>query len=178
VQEPHASATPRRLGPAGAAGDAAPTGGSFAARVQAGTDELVERVAAAYVAESCWRDGLRAVAYEMRRFLREDPVRAREMVLEAPFADEGTRAAREQGIARLTELIDLARRELDDPDSVPRKAAEVTAGAVYNRMHAGVEAGPEALTAEMVQELMCTAVLPYFGLDAGLEELRIPPPCE
>jgi hypothetical protein len=149
---------------------------AFAARIRGGTEELMGRVVQAYAAGSSWRPGLRAVAYEMRRFLREDPLRAREMVLQAPLADEAARAAREQGIAGLTELIDLARSELPDPAAVPRSVAEITAGAIYNRMHLGVEAGVQTLTTEMVQELMYSAVLPYFGVEAALEEFEIQPP--
>jgi hypothetical protein len=148
----------------------------FAERIREGTAELMDRVAHAYAAESSWRPGLRAVAYELRRFLREDPVRAREMVLKAPTADEGARSVREQGIAGLTGLIDLARTELPDPDAVPKGIAEITAGVIYNRMHLGVEAGVQTLTTEMVRELMYSAVLPYFGVEAALEEFQIPPP--
>jgi hypothetical protein len=150
--------------------------GAFADRVQAGTLELMQRVAAAYAAEDAWGDGMRAVAYELRRFLLEDPGRAREMVLEAPFGDPRTREVREQGIAGLTALIDLARAELPDPGAVSPIVAQITAGAVYNRLHQGVEAGPEALSVEMVRELMYAVVLPYQGLDAALRELSLPPP--
>ncbi len=151
---------------------------AFADRVEAGTRELMQRVASAYGAESAWVDGMRAVAYELRRFLLEDPDRAREMVLEAPFADARTREVRELGIAGLTALIDLARAELPDPDSVSPTVAQITAGAVYNRMHRGVEAGPGALTVEMVRELMYAVVLPYQGVEAAMRELSVPPPPE
>ncbi len=150
--------------------------GGFADRVEAGTTELMGRVGRVYAAAPAWRDGIRAVVYELRRFLLEDPVRAREMVLEAPFGDERARTVREQGIAGLTALIDLGRTELSDSDSIPPTVAAITAGAVYNRMHQGVEAGPQALTVELVRELMYAVVLPYRGLDAAIEELSIPPP--
>ena len=139
------------------------------------------RVAAAFAEQPTWRDGLRAVAYELRAFLREDPDRAREMVIEAPYGSERAREVRELGIAGLTELIDLGRAEMPDPEALPRSLAEVTAGAIFNRLHLVVAQGPESLageepSAEIVRELMFSAVLPYRGLDAALEELEIPPP--
>jgi hypothetical protein len=144
--------------------------------VQAGTEELLTRVGAVFVSQQGWANQLRAVAYEMLRFLREDEVRARLMVIEAPDAGPATVAIREQGIAGLTELIDLGRQELDDPDSVPRSAAEIAAGVIYNRLHVGVEQGVETLDEEMVRELMHTAVLPYLGIEAALAELQMPAP--
>lgn len=155
---------------------------AFDARVDAGAEELMTRVggayAAAYAEAEAWADGMRAVAYELRSFLLDDPGRARRMVLEAPFADQRTREVRERGIAGLTALIDLARAELPDPDAIPPTVAEITAGAVFNRMHRAVEAGPEALTVEMVRELMFTVVLPFLGLEAAMAELLIPPPLD
>ncbi|HEX6781619.1 MAG TPA: hypothetical protein VF125_06260 [Solirubrobacterales bacterium] len=150
----------------------------LADRIEAGTAELMARAARAYAAEDAWCDGIRAVAYELRRFLLEDCVRAREMVLDAPFADARARAVREQGIAGLSALIDLGRAELSDPDSLPPVVAEITAGSVYNRMHEAVLAGPAALNVEMVRELMYAVVLPYRGLEAAMQELLIAPPTE
>lgn len=147
------------------------------AAVKAGTEELMTRVLAVYAAEDGWRNQLRAVAYELLRFLEEDRDRARQMMIEAPMASERIRAIRENGIEGLTALIDLGRNELPDPSSVPPGVAEVTAGAIYNRMHVAVEAdefGPAAHT--MVPELMYSAVLPYLGPEAAAEELQIPSP--
>jgi hypothetical protein len=157
---------------------AAARSNELADRIEAGTAELMGRVAETYAAADAWRDGIRAVAYELRRFLLADPVRASEMVLESPFADARARAVREQGIAGLSALIDLGRAELPDPDSISPVVAEITAGSVYNRMHEAVAAGPAALSVEMVRELMYAVVLPYCGLEAAMQELLIPPPTE
>lgn len=152
-----------------------PSEEEFCAAVQAGTDELLARAGAAFAAREGWREQLRAVAYEMRDFLREDPERARVMVVESFSAYERSRQIREGGMAALAALIDLGRAELADPESVPAKTAELTAGAVYNRIHTAIEAG-EPLTDEMVRELMYTAVRPYMGREAALAELELPRP--
>lgn len=152
---------------------------AFAERVEAGTKELYHRLLEAYTARGGdWREGLRAVGYELRAFLIEDPERAREMVLETSEGDQRARAIRERGIDQLTTLIDFGRTEARDPDSIPATTAALTAGAIYNRIHVALEQGTDHLTPEMVRELLYTAVLPYLGREAALEELRTPPPEE
>jgi len=142
--------------------------------VRAGTEQLLARVGAAFADQEEWADRLRAVAYELRDFLREDEVRARAMVLKAPHGNEETRRTREQGVEGLAALIDLGRQALPAPESVPPSVAAITAGTVYNRIHVGLEAGVETLDDEMVRELMFTAVLPYRGTEAALAELQSP----
>lgn len=142
--------------------------------VRTGTEQLMVRAGGVFSAQAAWVDGLRAVAYELRDFLREDEERAWAMMIEAPHGNEETRRIRQQGIEGLTALIDLGRAELDDPESVLRRAAEITAGVIYNRIHVGVERGVETLDDEMVRELMYTAVLPYLGIEAALVELEAP----
>ena len=143
--------------------------------VRAGTEQLLTRLGAGFGAEEGWANQLRAVAYGLRDFLVEDPSRAWAMMIEAPHGNAETRSIREAGIAALTALIDLGREELADPGLVPRSVAAITAGAIFNRIHAALEAGPE-LDDEMVRELMYTAVMPYLGLDAALAELEAPGP--
>ena len=147
-----------------------------AAAVQAGTEELLTRAAAAFVAQQGWRNQLRAVAYTLLAFLQENPPRARLMVVDSLVAGPEAMAIREGGMRGLTELIDQGRQEMADPDSVPRAAAETTAGVIYNRMHVAIEAGDLSVGEAMVPELMFTAVLPYCGTEAALEELEIPAP--
>jgi len=129
---------------------------SLAEAVQAGTSEFLTRVGQAFAAEEGWRSQLRAVAYEMLRFLQDDLERARLMVIESPTASERVRVIREDGIAALVELIDRGRYELPNPDLIPRSTAEVTAGAIYNRMHVALEDDNLARGIEMVPELMFT----------------------
>lgn len=143
--------------------------------VEAGTDALLLRVSTVFAAQRGWANQLRAVAYEMLRFLREDEARARLMVIEVLDYGAEARAIRERGMEALTELIDLGRQELADPDSLPRSVAVIAAGTIYNRIHVGVERGVATLDEELVRELMFTAVLPYLGLGAALAELSASP---
>lgn len=142
--------------------------------MQAGTDELLARVAQAYAAEETWSDQLRAVAYEMLRFLSEDPERTRAMTVDVLSAGERAQLIRDQGMQALVELIDQGRQELDDPDSMSRTTAEGIAGAIYNRIHVAVAAGRFDALEPMVPELMYNAVLPYLGTEAAMRELSMP----
>lgn len=142
--------------------------------VRAGTEQLLTRVGAVFAAQEGWADRLRAVAYELRDFLVEDPARARAMMLEAPHGNAETRRIREGGIEALTALIDLGRNEVADPASVPHSAAQIAAGVIYSRIHIEVERGVGALDDEMVRELMYTAVMPYLGVRAAVAELDVP----
>jgi AcrR family transcriptional regulator len=146
------------------------------ATVQAATSRLLAAAAAAFAGERGWRNQLRAVAYAMLDFLEADHPRARLMVVEVLAGSERAIAIRESGMDALAALIDLGRGELDDPDSLSASTAEVTAGAIYNRIHALIEDGEFERGAEVLPELMYTAVLPYAGPEAALEELRRAPP--
>jgi AcrR family transcriptional regulator len=146
------------------------------AALRAGTDELLERVVQAYAGEESWRDRLRAVAYEMLRFLREDHERARVMTVDVLSAGERAQLIRDQGMQGLIELIDQGRQELPDPDSMTRATAEGIGGAIYRRMRLAIAAGDFDALDRMVPELMYGAVLPYLGAEAAEEELTKPPP--
>jgi len=143
--------------------------------VRGGAEQLLIRLGAAFAAETGWVNQLRAVAYGLRDFLVEDPRRARAMMIEAPHGNAETRRIREEGIEALTALIDLGRAEMADPGSLPHPVAAITAGAIFNRIHAALQAGPK-LGDEMVRELMYTAVMPYLGVEAALAELEAPAP--
>ncbi len=166
------------MGPSGEQEEPSPprNGADLEQVVRAGTEALLLRVGQVFVAAEGWSGGLRAVAYELRAFLVEDPGRARAMMLDAPHGNGATRKIREEGIKVLTLVIDRGREEREDPGSVPPSVAQITAGAIYNRIHVAIESGIEALDDDLVRELMFTAVLPYLGTRAAVAELSMPRP--
>jgi AcrR family transcriptional regulator len=144
--------------------------------MQAGTEELLARVGKVYANEHEWRDRLRATAYELLRFLQEDPERARLMTVDVLSAGERAQLIRDQGMMALIELVDQGRQELENPGSISRAIAEGITGAIYHRIHVALAAGHFDTLEEMVPELMYHAVLPYLGTEVALEELATPPP--
>jgi hypothetical protein len=144
--------------------------------LQAQADELLERVGLRFFAAPDWRHGLRAVAHEMYRFMREDPERARMMAVDSPTAGPRAQLIRDSGIGALVELVDLGRREPGAPATLTRFTAETTAGAIYDRMRVDIERGEMEALERHFPELMYSAVLPYLGSEIALEEARIPVP--
>jgi AcrR family transcriptional regulator len=148
----------------------------FCQTLQEQTDELLVRVAAKFVPELPWRERLRAVAYEMLRFLREEPRRARMMTVEVLFAGPRAQLIRDRGMQALIELIDQGRAEPAAPDSLTRFTAETLGSAVYQRMKEAIEPGEYERLDELLPDLMYATVLPYLGPEAALEELHRRPP--
>jgi AcrR family transcriptional regulator len=144
--------------------------------IQAGTVELLMRSAKAFDGVEGWREQLRAVAHTMLHFLRENPARARIMVVEVLSAGERAQLIRDQGMEGLFAFIDAGRSELDDPDSISRATAEAVGGAIFSRLRMQIETGGTDSLPELLPKMMYTAVLPYLGPEAAAEELRIPPP--
>jgi AcrR family transcriptional regulator len=136
------------------------------------TDEHVAVVESAAAAEDSWRDGLRAAAYAALRFHQEDPVRARFFLVEVLAAGEFAQRRRELMMNAFIDLIDAARRELPDPESVPRSEAEAIVGAIYGAAVAGMQEGGIEKLPELVPQLLYIAVLPYLGVEAADAELR------
>lgn len=73
------------------------------------------------------------------------------------------------------DLIDEGRAESNAPASLTRLTAEALGGAILHELCRAARGGspPES---ELVPTLMYLAVLPYAGVGAATEELRIPPP--
>lgn len=126
---------------------------------------------------TCWRDRLRVAAYAAARFFRENPVKVRFSVTGILGAGEMVQVQREQHLNLMVDLVDGARQELDDPDSIGRAAAESTIGSVFGFLLKEVnEYGRVRSTKAIVPELMYLAVRPYFGEEVAREELSMPPP--
>lgn len=144
--------------------------------IQAGTVELLMRSAKVFGREEGWRQQLRAVAHTMLHFLREDPARARIMVVEVLSAGERAQLIRDQGMEGLFAFIDAGRNELEDPDSLSRATAEAVGGAIFSRMRMQIETGGTDTLPELLPKMMYMAVLPYLGPEVAAQELEIPPP--
>jgi len=142
------------------------------------TDDYGGQVLEAYGTVGRWRDRMRAAAWVSLRYLQEDPERTRFMLVEVGFAGEVARAHRDFVLRGFVELIDGARQELPDPDSVPRELADSVMGSIYQTILKQGRRGGLDSGGDYVPQLMYMAVLPYLGQEAAEEELSIPPPAE
>jgi len=142
------------------------------------SSQYLVRLGGAFATRQCWREQMRAASYASLRFLREDLPRARFLFIEVLSAGARAQLVRDQNMEALYELVDLGRRELDDPDSVSRDTAVSIAGGIYERMHVAIDRDDPEVWETLVPEFMYTLVLPYLGPEAALEELSIPAPAD
>lgn len=138
--------------------------------------EFFERAQEAVAGQEGWRDRMRATAYALLRFLREDERVARLAAVEAQHAGDGAQRLFLETFDRLVDLIDEGSAEAAGPDSPSRATALGVGGVVFARIQEAVAKGELGLGEEEIPQLMYTAVFPYLGAEAADEELRIPPP--
>jgi hypothetical protein len=121
-----------------------------------------------------WCDRFRAAATETANLVEAFPAEARFMIVDALFAGELGRERQRAFSARIVELVDSARTELEDPDSVPEVTASWIAGVFFDRIYrrCGSEGGPDLPS--QLPELLFLTISAYFGTEVGLREL-LPP---
>ena len=71
------------------------------------------------------------------------------------------------------DLIDAGRGELEEPDELSRATAEIVAGAIYFTIQNKILEGFIDRGEDFLVELVYIAVLPYLGVAAAEEELRV-----
>ncbi len=134
------------------------------------------RVFGAYEAQENWREGLRAAAYEITRFFRDNPRDGRFGAYEVMKATDMAQARRESTLQLYAGMIDAGCQELDDPDSVSRSTAEAVMGSIIGVLVKRIPSEGLDHAPDWVPELMYIAVRPYLGPETAAEELSIPPP--
>jgi AcrR family transcriptional regulator len=139
-------------------------------------DDFFARVELAIAAESAWRDRLRAAAYTLLRFLREDERVTHLSVIEVRTAGDRAQTLFAASFDRLMDLLDGGRAESPDPDLLSRATAEGVGARIFGQIFEAVEQEKFDLGEQAVPELMAAAVFPYLGTEAAAQELRMPPP--
>jgi AcrR family transcriptional regulator len=137
--------------------------------------ELCESIEAALAGAGSWHDRLWAAGWAALRFLREDPIRARFLVIEVNGAGSGALERRDRLLQGLAEIIDGGRAEAEEGRVVSRCTAEIVAGAIYGTVLGRIEAGAVERGDDFLPELVYMAVLPYLGSRAAEEELLVQP---
>jgi AcrR family transcriptional regulator len=122
-----------------------------------------------------WHDRIWAAGLAAMRYFREDPARARVLVVEANGGDSDSVGRRAEIVERIADLLDGGRGEAGGPRSMSRTTAEITAGAVYGILLAKVESGAIERGEEFLPELIYMATMPYLGARAAEGELAVQP---
>jgi AcrR family transcriptional regulator len=137
--------------------------------------DLCARVDSAGVGREAWHDRVWAAGLAAMRFLQEDPVRARFLVVSVNGAGPGAQTRRDRIVQRIADLLDRGRGEVDGRRPVSRCTAEIAAGAVYGTILGKIQAGSIERGEEFLPELIYLAVMPYLGSRAAEDELLVQP---
>jgi hypothetical protein len=132
----------------------------------------VENLLAAGREGDSWRLGFRAAVAELLRFVAEQPLLAKSVLIEVRAARGRAWAAHQRAIARLVAAVDGVR---GDPDVLP-SATPMTAGfmigAIAEAIALEIGAGRAAEVERLLPDLCHFVVLNYFGEDEAWLELR------
>jgi len=118
-----------------------------------------------------WRDRFRAGATETARLVEAHPAEARFLAVDALAAGDLGRERQRAFASRLAVLLDSAREEMQDPDSVSVQTSSWIVAIFFDRLYrrCAIPGGPDFPS--QLPELMFLAISAYFGTEAGLEEL-------
>ena len=134
-----------------------------------------ERVRAAHEAAATWHDRIWAAGWAAMRFLQEDPLRARFLLVAVNGAGSGAQDRRDRLMQGCADLLDGGRGEGGRRGPMSRCTAEIAAGAIYGIVLTKLEAGSIERGEEFLSELIYMAVMPYLGARAAEDELLVQP---
>jgi AcrR family transcriptional regulator len=137
--------------------------------------EFCQRAGTAYAGPRAWHDRIWAGAWAAMRFLQDDPVRARFLIVAVNGAGGRAQARRDRVLQGLADMIDAGRGELEEPESVSRSTAEMVTGAIYGTILTKVSGGAIERGEEFLSELVYMAMMPYLGARAAEDELLVEP---
>jgi AcrR family transcriptional regulator len=144
----------------------------FGQAYEAAAERLCEDLLEAGRKAATWRLGFRAALAELLRFVAEQPLLAKALLIEVRAARGQAWAAHQQAVERLTGAVDSARQ---DPDALP-SAAPMTAGfmvgAIEESLGLEIGAGRAGEVQRLLPDLCHLVVLNYFGEDEAWLELR------
>lgn len=144
----------------------------FAQAYEAAADQLVEDLLEAGRGGETWRLGFRAALAELLRFVAEQPLLAKALLIEVRAARGQAWVKHQQVVDRLVAAIDTAR---SDPAALP-SAGAMTAGfmigAIEESISLEIGAGRAAEVEHLLPDLSHLVILNYFGEDQAWLELR------
>lgn len=144
----------------------------FAAAYEKAAEDLVEDVLEAGRNAPSWRLGLRAALAELLRFVAEQPLLAKALILEVRAARGAAWATHQRLVDRLVEAIDSAREQPGALKSASPMTAGFMVGAIEESIALEIGAGRAAEAEHLLPDLAHLVVLNYFGEDEAWLELR------
>jgi AcrR family transcriptional regulator len=124
----------------------------------------------AAVGQMAWQGQLRGALTGLLRFLDEQPVVARALLVEVHAAGPRAVAKRTEAMARAAAMVDRAREEGDEV--APAISAEAVVAGILAVLHSRLAANQASGYLRLLPELMYLAVLPFFGAEAASAAMR------
>lgn len=143
----------------------------YMAALGAGIDRLEGVMVEAAASEVGWRNQLRAGLGALLDLLDAEPDYGRGVIVEVHAAGPEALAKRAEAMKRAADFIDLARGEVEGPDSPPPIAPEGIVSGIHAIIHSRLSTGATQGFRELLPEFMYFAVLPYFGAVDASEEM-------
>lgn len=137
--------------------------------------EFWARLGPAVAAAAGWHDRIWAAGWATMRFLHEDPLRARFLLVAVNGAGSDALERRDRIVQRLADLLEESPRRNGAAGRRSRATAEIAAGAVYRMLLTKLEAGAVDRREEFLAELIYMAVMPYLDSQAAEDQLAVQP---
>jgi AcrR family transcriptional regulator len=144
----------------------------FAQAYEAAADQLVGDVLEAGRGGATWRLGFRAALAELLRFVAEQPLLAKALLIEVRAARGKAWAVHQQVVGRFVAAIDTARADAGALPSVSEMTAGFMVGAIEESISLEIGAGRAAEVERLLPDLSHLVALNYFGEDEAWLELR------
>jgi AcrR family transcriptional regulator len=139
----------------------------------AGVERIERRVGAAAAEEDSWRGQLRRGLGAGLDFLDAEPDAGRALIVEVHPAGARALQKRDRQLARLAGYLGRGRDASGADPSAPPIAPEAIAAGIHSVVHTRLAAGAAGGFRALLPEFMYIAILPYFGVEAAAEELRL-----
>lgn len=146
--------------------------------MEVGSAEVRERVGRAFAEGGEWPGALRAAAWELARWIGENPAAIRFGMVGVLDAGEMTLVRREELFRWFAGLVDAGRAVAPHFDEVPEAAPTMVVGAIVELLRREVDGSSIESIPRLVAPMMYLAVLPYLGEEAAAEELTTTPPLD
>jgi AcrR family transcriptional regulator len=144
----------------------------FGRAYEAAADRLCEDLLEAGRKAGSWRVGFRAALAELLRFVAEQPLLAKALLIEVRAARGQAWVKHQQVIDRLTAAVDTARSEPGALRSTSAMTAGFMVGAIEESISLEIGAGRAAEAERLLPDLAHLVVLNYFDEDEAWLELR------
>jgi AcrR family transcriptional regulator len=144
----------------------------FGQAYEAAAERLCDDLLEACRNAGSWRVGFRAALAELLRFVAEQPLLAKALLIEVRAARGQAWVKHQQVVERLTAAVDAARSEPGALPSASPMTAGFMVGAIEESISLEIGAGRTAGVEQLLPDLAHLVVLNYFGEDEAWLELR------